>query len=193
VVLPHYGASALPLRRAATTDYPCTRHFDIVVVEPQGRGPQGYRYRIVLDSATHGAESFLDLAAGEDKLLVTARDVDGIGNDLDLIVKTAGSFTPVGVWINDHHGGFIKADAGVYALSIFSDGPSMLSATSPDTFQGAILLLQQSSLNPPIERCPGERRSRRGYVELADLHVPSRLTGDPQHTRGPPSPLFTNF
>ena len=60
-------------------------------------------------------------------LLVTARDVDGIGNDLDLIIKSAKSFTPIGVWINNHHGGFTKADASVYAPSIWSDGPFMLS------------------------------------------------------------------
>jgi hypothetical protein len=166
--------------------------YDLVIVEPKGRGPQGFRFQIVLDSATRGAESSLDLAAGEGGLLVTARDVDGIGNDLDLIIKTARSFTPVGVWINDHHGGFTKADTGVYAPSIWSDGPFMLSLNSPDILQGAILLWHQSYINPSAQRCPGERRAHQAFIDLPDLNMPSRLTADPQQTRGPPSPFSTN-
>jgi len=186
VVLPHRGASALPIRRAAATDYDCTRRFDMVMVEPQGRGPQGYRYRIVLDSATQGAESSLDLAAGEDGLLVTARDVDGIGHDLDLIIKSANSLAPIGIWINDHHGGFIKVDAGVYAPSIWADGPFLLSVNPPDALHGALLVWHQSYNQPVTQRCPGERWTLHALVEPADLHAPSRLTADAQHTRGPP-------
>ena len=47
----------MPLKLTATTV------FDLVIVEPKGRGPQGFRFQIVLDSATRGAESSLDLAA----------------------------------------------------------------------------------------------------------------------------------
>jgi hypothetical protein len=164
--------------------------FDLVIVEPQGWGPRGYRYRIVLESATRGAESSLDLAAGEGGLLVTARDVDGVGNDLDLIIKTARSFAPVGIWLNDHHGGFTKADASVYAPSIWNEVAFVLCLHSPDTYQGAILLWHLSDLHPSTQRCPVERWVRQGLVELAELHVPSRLTVDPQHARGPPSSLF---
>src|ERR1017187_1428676 len=64
----------------------------LVIVELKGRGAQGFRFRIVLNSATRVAESSLDLAAPAAGLLVTARDVDGIGNDLDLIIKSANSF-----------------------------------------------------------------------------------------------------
>jgi hypothetical protein len=166
-------------------------HFDLVIVEPQGRGPQGFRYRIVLDPANPGDGGSLDLAADEGGLLVTARDVDGIGNDLDLIIKTARSYTPVGIWINNHHGGFTKADASVYAPSIWSDGPFLLSVDSPDTFQGAILLWHQSYIHPSTQRCPGERRAHQAFIDLAELNVPSRLTADPQQTRGPPSPFFS--
>jgi hypothetical protein len=162
------------------------QRLDLVIVEPKGRGPQGFRYRIVLHSVQRGAESSLDLTADEDRLVVTARDVDGAGNDLDLIIKSAWSLTPVGVWINNHHGGFTKADASVYAPSLWSDGPFILFANGPDSFQGAILLWHQCYFHPSTQRCPGERWTRQGFVELADLDVPSRLTGDPQHARGPP-------
>lgn len=184
------NTSAFPVQSATAGGTDSNSCRDLVIVEPQGRGPQGFRYRIVLASATRGAESSLDLAAGEGGLLVTARDVDGAGNDLDLIIKNAPSLAPVGVWINDHHGGFIKADASVYAPSIWSDVPFLSSATSPDTLQGAILLWHQSYIQAPTQRCPRERWVRQGLVELAKLHVPPRLTQEPQHARGPPSPFF---
>ncbi|MGA3328366.1 MAG: hypothetical protein ABSF45_28275 [Terriglobia bacterium] len=181
-----FRASAFPARGAHAEEIGSNHHFDLVIVEPQGRGPQGFRYRIVLDPADQGDGGSLDLAADEGGLLVTARDVDGIGNDLDLIIKTARSFTPVGVWINNHHGGFTKAEPGVYAPSIWSDGPFILSGDSPDTLREAILLWHQSYIHSSIQRCPGERWMRQGFVDLADLRVPSRLRGDPQHARGPP-------
>jgi hypothetical protein len=146
----------------------------------------------VLDSATQGAESSLDLAADEAGLLITARDVDGAGDDLDLIIKSANSFAPIGVWINDPHGGFIKADASVYSPSIWSDCPLMLSSNQQELFNGAILLWHQSYLQPPTQRCPGERMAHQPFIEQAGLNVPSRLMADPQQTRGPPSSFFTN-
>ena len=179
--------SAFHARSAASADYGCDNRFDLVIVEPQGRRPQGFSYRIVLDSATRGAESSLELAAEEGGLVIIARDVDGIGNDLDLIIKSAKSFTPIGVWINNHHGGFTKVGAGIYAPSIWSDSPFLLSANSPDTFQGGILLWHESYIHPPVQRCPGEGMLRVGLVELANFDFQSRLTVDPEQTRGPPS------
>jgi hypothetical protein len=163
--------------------------FDLVLVERKGRGPQGYQFRIVLDSVRRGAESSLELAADEGGVLVTARDVDGIGNDLDLIVKSANSFTPIGIWINNHHGGFIKVDASVYAPVIWSESPLLLSHNPPDTFLGAIVSWHSSYIQPAPNRCPGERWTSLWLVEPRDFDAPSRLTEDPQHARGPPSPF----
>lgn len=188
-----WRTSALPTHISPGAEIGRNPRFDLVIVEPQGRGPQGFRFRIVLDSATWDARSSLNLAAREDGLLVTARDVDGVGNDLDLIIKSARSFTPIGVWINDHHGGFIKVDARVYAPAIWSDNPSVISANPRDSFHGAILLWHQSYLQPQAQRFPGERWRRRGFANLADRNVLSRLTAEPQHTRGPPSPFNISF
>ena len=160
---------------------------DLVIVEPEGRSPRGFQFQIVLDSATRGAESSLELAANAAGLLVTARDVDGIGNDLDLIIKSANSFTPIGIWINNHHGGFIKADARVYALSIWSESPQLLTFNLTDTVCRAILLWHQSYVHPIPQRFPGERWRHHGQVERQDLDLPSRPTADPNQTRGPPS------
>jgi hypothetical protein len=175
---------------AAAADISGSHGFDLVIVEPKGRGPRGFQFRIVLDSATRGAESSLDLATEEGGLLVTARDVDGMGNDLDLIIKSARSFTPLGVWINDHHGGFTKADASAYAPAIWSDGPLLLSVNQPDTLRGAILLWHQSYLQPVTQRCPGERWTSQARVEQSDFDLLWRLTAGPQQMRGPPSLHF---
>ena len=187
---PECRTSASPLQGAAA-ECDGSHCFDLVlvIVEPKGRGPQGYQFRIVLDSATRGAESSLELAADEGGVLVTARDVDGIGNDLDLIVKSAKSFTPVGVWINNHHGGFTKADASVYAPAIWSESPLLLSLNLPDTFLGAMLSWHSSYIQPTSERRPGERWTSQWMVEPRDFDAPSRLTEDPKHARGPPSPF----
>ncbi len=178
---------------SAATEIDGDHLLDLVMVEPKGRGPQGSRFQIVLDSATRGAESSLDLVGNAAGLLVSARDVDGIGNDLDLIIKSANSFTPIGVWINNHHGGFIKVDASVYAPSIWSDPPLILSFNLTETIQGAIVLWHQSHVQPSTQGSPGERWALQALVEPTDLKVPSRLTSDPQQTRGPPSSCLTSF
>ena len=186
------SSSAFPVHGSVDSARDGNHLFDLVIVERRGRGPQGFQFQIVLDSATRGAESSLDLAANAEGLQVTARDVDGMGNDLDLIVKSANSFTPIGIWINNHHGGFIKADASVYAPSIWSEGPLVLSVNPTETVQGALLLWHQSYVQPSTEGCPGERWMFQSRVEPTDLEAPSRLTADPQQTRGPPSACFAN-
>jgi hypothetical protein len=140
-----------------------------------------------------GAESSLDLADHAAGLLVTARDVDGIGNDLDLIIKSANSFRPIGIWINNHHGGFIKVDTSIYALSIWSDSPLMVSVTPTETILRALLVWHQSYVQPCTQSCPGEGCTRQGRAERPDLDVPSRLTAGPNQTRGPPSLFFTDL
>jgi hypothetical protein len=180
------GASGFSGRGSTAPEILNNHIFDLLTVQPQGRGPRGFRFRIVLDSAARGGQSSLDLATDAGDLLVTARDVDGVGDDLDLIIRSARSFTPIGVWINNHHGGFTKADAGIYAPSIWSDGPLLLSSDPTEILNGDTLLWHQSYLQAPAQRCPGGHRLRQSFIELADLHVPSRLTADPQSTRGPP-------
>jgi hypothetical protein len=181
------SSNAIHLDGSTTAGTVGNHSHDLVIVEPEGRSPRGFQFQIVLDSATRGAESSLDLAANAAGLLVTARDVDGIGNDLDLIIKSANSFAPIGIWINNHHGGFIKADARVYALSIWSESPQLLSFYPTDTLCRAFLIWHQSYVYPMPQRFPGERWIYQCQVERPDLDLPSRLTADPNQTRGPPS------
>lgn len=161
--------------------------FEFVVVQPKGRELHGFKFQISLDSATQGSESALDLSAGENGLLVTARDVDGVGNDLDLIVRSAKSFTPIGVWINNHHGGFIKADSRIYAKSLWADGPLLLAVGLPETVQRAIVSLPQPCIHPLLELCShGSRTSGNPNDSLIPAR-PSHRCADPHTTRGPPA------
>ena len=183
--------------RAGPTDLPIQssagalrdRRYNFVVVEPEGRGPKGFRYRIVLNSTPRGAASSLDLTAEEGGLLVIARDVDGAGNDLDLIVKSASSLAPVGVWINNHRGGFTKVDSRTYAPSIWNESPLILSGNPPNHLQPAAAPSYQSCFH--LTRCYrfapwlGE-----GLVTSSNFALPSRLPVGAYQTRGPPSPLL---
>jgi hypothetical protein len=180
-------SSVIPVPEATASEIAGVHCSDRVFVEPRGRGPQGFEFQIVLDSVTRGAESSLELAANAAGLLVTARDVDGIGNDLDLIIKSANSYIPIGIWINNHHGGFTKVDNRVYAVSIWSESPQLLSLNTTDTVCRALVLWHQSYVQPPAQNSPGERWIYRGPVGRPDLDLPSRLTADPNQTRGPPS------
>lgn len=166
------------------------RCHNFVVVEPEGRGPKGFRYRIVLDSSAHGAASSLDLTAEEGGLLVIARDVDGVGNDLDLIVKSAWSLAPVGVWINDHRGGFTKVDSSTYAPSIWNETPWILSENQTNNLQPVAAPSYQCCIHPPTRRHRFAPWRGEDLVRSSNFALPSRLTVGSHQTRGPPSPLL---
>lgn len=161
--------------------------FDAVIVQPMGWSRQGFRFQISLLSPAHGFESALDLNTGEGGLLVTARDVDGIGNDLDLIIKDAKSYTPLGLWINDHHGGFIKADPRLYAQSLWAEGPTLAAAHPLDKIQRVLPAQSQPCIYPLLPLGARRVRSRPGLIDAWNLGSPSRRTVDPHKTRGPPS------
>jgi hypothetical protein len=162
---------------------------DVVRVEPKGWSPKGFRYRVVLGPTSRGVASSCELTAAEGGLLVIARDVDGIGNDLDLIIKSARSFVPVGVWINDHRGGFIKADSRAYAQFIFSEVPMLLSGNSLASVQPAGLPSHSFCICPLARSCPFEQLLREVRFNSTNFAFWSRLAAGPHQTRAPPLPL----
>jgi len=175
-----------PLRFSATEG--ARNHlFDLVIVQPRGWSRQGFRFQISLLSPAHGFDSALDLNANEGGLLVTARDVDGVGNDLDLIIKSAKSYTPLGLWINDHHGSFIKVDSRLYAPSLWAEVPALIAVHSLDTIQRALLAQSQPCIYPLLPLGARRVRSRPGLIDAWNLGSPSHPTVDPHKTRGPPS------
>jgi len=185
------------LLRAGTPDVPIQgsasilryRGHNFVVVEPEGTAPKGFRYRIVLDSTARGAASSLDVTAEEGGLLVIARDVDGVGNDLDLIIKSASSLAPAGVWINDHRGGFTKADSSIYAPSIWSEGSLIRSQNPTNHLQPAVAPSYQPCIHPLAQCYRFALWLGEDLVKSSSFALPSRLTVGSHQTRGPPSPL----
>jgi hypothetical protein len=122
-------------------------------------------------------------------LLVIARDVDGTGDDLDLIIKSARSLAPVGVWINDHRGGFTKADPSLYASSIWFEVPLLVFVNPPESVHPAGLPSHPSCINPPARRFPFKNAVGEILVNSMNFAFPSRLTAGPHQTRAPPLPL----
>jgi len=179
------GTADVPIQRSASD-----RRHNFVVVEPEGRGPRGFRYRIVLDSTAHGAASSVDLTAEEGGLLVIARDVDGVGDDLDLIVKSAWSLAPIGVWINDHRGGFTKVDSSAYAPSIWNESPLIFSENPANHLQPVAAPSYPSCIHSLTRRYRSAPWLGEGFVTSSNFAVPSRLTVGAHQTRGPPSPLL---
>src|SRR5262249_51046632 len=157
---------------------------DIVKVQPEGWEPNGFRYRILLDSSTRAAATVLSLTAEEGGLHVIVRDVDGAGDDLDLIIKSARSLAPVGVWLNDHRGGFTRVDPSAYAASIWDEGPLILSDSPPDNLQAGLLPSYQSCTNPPARLRPFEQVVGEILIKSTNALVRSRLTRNPSQTRG---------
>jgi hypothetical protein len=93
------------------------------------------------------------------------------------------------VWLNNHRGGFTRVDPSLYAPSIWSEGPLLLSENPPDTLQATGLPSYHSCFNPPRGRCPSEQVEDEILIKSTDFTLPSRLTTGPHQTRSPPSLL----
>jgi hypothetical protein len=162
---------------------------DFAVARAEGWGPNGFQYRIDLDLTTHVGLSSFSVSAQRGGLRIIPRDVNG-DLDLDLIITSAWSFTPVGVWINDGHGGFIRSDPTAYPQSTWAEGPSVFSDTPHETFQATVPESSRdwpgSSAGPSF--C-NKLIIKRLTLLLAAVRPPSGAPRRPQ-TRGPPSPLY---
>ena len=184
-----YGNAPLSIQRGRVADVNGRSRIDMVTIEPEGWAPKGVRYRVVLAPATRGAASSCEVIAAEGGLLVIARDVDGIGDDLDLIIKSARSLAPVGVWINDHRGGFTEADPSAYAPSIWFEPPLLVSDNPPESVHPAGLPSHPSCINPPARRFPFEHAVGVILANSTNFAFASLLTAGPRQTRAPPRPL----
>jgi hypothetical protein len=164
---------------------------DLAIVRAEGWGPNGFQYRIDLDLTTRVGLSSFSVSAERGGLRIIPRDVNGDW-DLDLIITSAWSFTPVGVWINDGHGGFTRSDPTAYPQSTWTEGPRIFSDTPHETFQATVPESSRdwpgSSAGPPF--C-NELISKRLTLLLGAVTPPSGTPRRPQ-TRGPPFPFIYN-
>jgi len=158
---------------------------DLVIAKAEGWGPSGFQYRIDLDLTTRVGPTSFSVSAQRGGLLILARDVNGDW-DLDLVITSAWSLTPVGVWINDGHGRFTRGDPTAYLQSTWNERPGIFPETPHETFQAAVpessRTWPDSSQGPPF--CH-ELVIQRLNLLLAAINPPS---GGPRHpqTRGPP-------
>jgi hypothetical protein len=161
---------------------------DLVIAKAEGWGPSGFQYRIDLDLTTRVGLSSFSVSAQRGGLRITPCDVNGDW-DLDLVITSAWSFTPVGVWINDGHGGFTRGDPTAYPQSTWNEGPGILSETPHETFQATV---PEFSRNwPDSSEGPSfcnELIIKRLTLPLAAVNPPSGAPCWPQ-TRGPPYSL----
>lgn len=179
-------AAALPNQSAVIADLDGDSHADVAIVKPEGWGPRGFQYRIELRLTTRAGTSSFSVAGETGGLRIVARDVDGDG-DLDLVIKSARSLTPVGVWINDGHGGFTEGDPGAYPPSIWSEGPGVVLSHQRETFQA---IVPDSHRRSCIDFCVAFFASNelflgRPSLVLMAAHPLSAAVSLPQ-TRAPP-------
>jgi hypothetical protein len=161
---------------------------DLAIARAEGWGPKGFQYRIELNLTTRAGLSSFSVSAQRGGLRIIPRDVNGDW-DLDLIITSAWSLTPVGVWINDGHGGFTRSDATACPQSTWTEGPKIFSDNPRETFAATV---SESSRNWPgsSEGAPfrNELVIKRLTVLLATGNPPRGAPCRPQ-TRGPPFPL----
>jgi hypothetical protein len=175
----------------AVADLDGDGRLDLAIARAEGWGPKGFQYRIELNLTTRVGLNSFSVSAQRGGLRIIPRDVNGDW-DLDLVITSAWSFTPVGVWINDGHGGFIRADPTAYPQSMWNEGPVMLSETPHETFQATV---PEFSRNwPDSSEGPSfcnQLIIKRLTLLLAAANPPGGATRRSQ-TRGPPfCPLST--
>ena len=137
---------------------------DFAIVRAEGWDSKGLRYRIELQLTTGVSPSSFNVSAEIGGLRIFPRDVDG-DQALDLVIMSAWSFAPVGVWINNGHGEFTRGDPTAYPRSIWTEGPKVVSntpqeelkATVPQSYRSCIDFSNESYFcnNLLLARLPG--------------------------------------
>jgi hypothetical protein len=163
---------------------------DLAIARAEGWGPSGYQYRIDLDLTTHVELSSFSVSAQKGGLRIIPRDVNGDW-ELDLIITSAWSFTPIGIWINDGHGGFNASDPTAYPQSTWGDGPRILLDTDRETFQATV---PEFSRNLPDSSMGPSFYNELIIKRLTPLFSAGRPSSGPlrrRQTRGPPFPRLS--
>jgi len=110
---------------------------DFAIVRAEGWDSKGLRYRIELQLTRGVSPSSFSVSAEKGGLRLIPRDVDGYG-DLDLVVMSAWALAPVGVWINNGHGQFTRADPTAYPRAIWTEGPKVVSNTPQEELKATV-------------------------------------------------------
>ena len=142
----------VPALGLAMADFTGDTHPDLATVEMDWSSFSSPHYWIEIQ-LTEGGRQLLSLTAPFGGLLITPRDVTGDGN-LDLVVRSAKSYAPVAVFLNDGSGHYSRADIAAFANALH-DGPSQFRFTTQQTYLGVNL----ACLGCYTAECPtGSRR-----------------------------------
>lgn len=162
-------------------------HPDLAIAKAEGRGTNGYRYQVDLDLTTGAGPSSFSVFAQSGGLLIVPRDVDGDW-DVDLVISSARTLAPVGVWINDGHGGFIRSSPTAYTRSGFTGGLGILCNPPQETFQATVPEFSRSWAGSSAGiSFSSELIMDRLVLPSAAVNPPANDPRRPQ-TRGPPFP-----
>ena len=158
---------------------------DLAVAKAEGWGPSGFRYRIDLDLTSRAGPRSFSVFAQRGGLRIIPRDVNGDW-ELDLIITSAWTFTPIGVWINDGHGGFVRSDSVLDLRRAWYEGSRILHDFTNEALQAPV---PESSRDwPDYSRglCLHEQiLTKRLTPQLCDVRLPNCCSRSSQ-TRGPP-------
>jgi hypothetical protein len=116
---------------------------------------------------------------------ITSHDVDG-DHLPDVLVFSAEDGRPLGVWINDGHGGFKESDVRSYPASVWHEDPLLCRTPSPEYIPLASTNgVQDFCLDPCLLKTPRLDSGRSlGDLEVAAPHS-ARLDG--HSGRAPPT------
>ena len=179
-----FAPPAAPALGLTMADFTGDTHPDLATVELEKLDASSARYWIEI-RLTEGGHQILKLRAPIGGLLITPKDVTGDGN-LDLIVRSAKSHTPVAVFLNDGSGHFSRADVSAFA-NAFRDGSPQLSFTTQDRYFGASLAYVESHSFKCSTGTLGYLQEEKGSTIFSNCQVASRLFLSFGANRAPPS------
>jgi hypothetical protein len=168
----------------AMADFTGDTHPDLATVELSGFDSGTAEYMIEVQ-LTEGGHQTLQLSAPFGGILVTPKDVTGEGN-LDLVISSARSHTPVALFVNDGHGHFSAADTTVFAKSVRDSVPENEFSTEQFCFSATVV-------SPKPYAAAFRSGSARSFREpndslsFADYDAPSRFFSPFGLNRAPPA------
>lgn len=170
----------------ATADFDGDGRPDLLLITQAGRGARGVHYRLDFQLSGNAHPSSISVFGEAGGLHVVPRDVDADG-DLDLVVTSAWTFAPLGVWINDGHGNFTGGNPAAYPDAIWTARSTLRDKNQlPADFTALVRTLRRS-FNLSIQRYLVDPQIRSGRF----LSEPSLLAiakaASPSRSRSPPS------